>query len=104
MKAEKEAQQIVAQARKYRQDKLKQAKSDASKEINDYKVQKDNELTQLEQQNEGNVTQMEQDALKDIETELEEIKKTTNDKQQHVVDLLIDAVIKPTGGIHINAQ
>lgn len=104
MKAEKEAQQIVSQARKYRQEKLKQAKSDASKEINKYKQQKDNELSQLEKENEGNVTQLEEKALKDIQSELSAIAETTAAKKQHVVDLLIDAVVKPTGGIHINAQ
>ncbi|GAV56160.1 hypothetical protein ZYGR_0BA00660 [Zygosaccharomyces rouxii] len=103
LKAEKEAHEIVSQARKYRQDKLKQAKNDAASEIEAYKKQKDQELHEYESKNAGSVGELEKDAESHVQGELEEIKQTGSKKQNEVAKLLVDAVINPSFEKHINA-
>ncbi|CAL9737073.1 V-type proton ATPase subunit G [Monosporozyma servazzii] len=103
LKAEKEAQEIVSEARKYRQDKLKQAKKDASTEIAQYKAQKDAELKQNSKQNEGGLDALEAEAETSIQQQLNDIDQVTKDKKQQVADLLIKAVMNPVGGMHVNA-
>ncbi|CCD23873.1 H(+)-transporting V1 sector ATPase subunit G NDAI_0C02130 [Naumovozyma dairenensis CBS 421] len=103
LQAEREAHDIVSKARKYRQDKLKQAKADAATEINNYKLQKDNELKQFESQNEGGVDSLEKEASSKVQTELDEIKEIAFQKKQDVINLLIEAVTKPSAEVHVNA-
>lgn len=103
LKAEKEAHEIVSKARKYRQEKLKQAKSDAAKEIEAYKVQKDKDLKEIESKNEGGVGKLEEDAASTVEGDLKEIEQVVAKKQQDIVKLLVEAVIKPTAEMHVNA-
>lgn len=103
LKAEREAHEIVSQARKYRQDKLKQAKTDAAGEIDAYKKQKDQELQEFENKNAGGVGALEKDAESQVQGTLTEIKKLGAKKQNEVAKLLVDAVIKPSGEKHINA-
>lgn len=104
LKAEKEAQKIVSEARKYRQEKLKEAKKDASNEIAQYKAQKDKELKTYSEQNEGGLDDLKAQAESSIQAQLEEIDLITENKKQQVVDLLINAVINPVGGMHVNAS
>lgn len=103
LKAEKEAQEIVSQARKYRQDKLKEAKKDASREIAEYKAQRDAQLSEHSKQNEGGLDALEAQAEGSIQQQLDEIDQIAKDKKQQVADLLIKAVINPVGGMHVNA-
>lgn len=103
MKAEKEAHEIVSQARKYRQDKLKQAKNDAASEIEAYKRQKDQELHEFESKNAGSVDELEKDAGSQIQGELTEIRQIGSKKQNEVAQLLVNAVISPSFEKHINA-
>ncbi|CCK68916.1 H(+)-transporting V1 sector ATPase subunit G KNAG_0B04820 [Huiozyma naganishii CBS 8797] len=104
LRAEKDAQDIISKARKYRQDKLKQAKLDAAAEISAYKATKDQELRDFEKNNQSDVKQLELDAERDIQTDLQEIEKTVAEKKGAVVDLLVKAATNPVGGVHINAQ
>ena len=104
LKAEKEAHEIVSQARKYRQDKLKQAKSDAAKEIEAYKAKKDQELKDFESQNVGSTAELEKKADQDVQGELAEIKKISKAKTADVIKLLVAAVTEPIPEMHINAN
>ncbi|CCF60107.1 hypothetical protein KAFR_0J00390 [Kazachstania africana CBS 2517] len=103
LKAEKEAHEIVSQARKYRTERLKQAKLDAAEEINSYKLAKDKELKDIEQSNEGGIESLEKDANANVQSELEEIKKISNEKKAAVIKLLADSVTSPTVEVHANA-
>lgn len=103
LKAEKEAHEIVSKARKYRQDKLKQAKSDAAKEIEAYKAQKDKDLKEFESKNAGGVGKLEEEASAQVQGDLKEIEDVVAKKQQDIVRLLVEAVIKPTAEMHVNA-
>ncbi|KAL6946656.1 hypothetical protein ACO0RG_000816 [Hanseniaspora osmophila] len=104
LKAEKEAQTIVAQARQYRQEKLKQAKKDAQAEIQKYKAQKETELTEYEKKTSGSAGDLEKSAENDIQGELKEIEKLGNAKKSSVIDLLVKSVTTPTAEIHVNAK
>ncbi|SCU86923.1 LAMI_0D04082g1_1 [Lachancea mirantina] len=103
LKAEKEAHELVSQARQHRQEKLKQAKSDAGREIEDYKLKKDQEIKNFESKNAGGVGDLEKEAQANVEKELTEIQKIAGTKKSDVVKMLVDAVITPVGEKHINA-
>lgn len=103
MKAEKEAHEIVSQARKYRQDKLKQAKTDAASEIEAYKKQKDQELQEFESKNAGGVGELEKNAETQVQGQLDTIKQEGSKKQNEVAKILVDAVVNPSSDKHVNA-
>lgn len=103
LKTEKDAAEIVNEARKYRTNRLKTAKADAQGEIDEYKKQKETELKNYEKEHEGLNESIEKDADSQVEKELKEIKAKFEGKQDSVVKLLIDATIKPTPEIHVNA-
>ncbi|SCV03380.1 LAME_0H09956g1_1 [Lachancea meyersii CBS 8951] len=103
LKAEKEAHEIVSQARQYRQDKIKQAKTDAAEEVNAYKKKKEQELKDYEAKNAGGVNGLEMEAEDQVQAELKELKETGNKKKDAIVKLLINAVITPVGDVHVNA-
>ncbi|AMD19203.1 HBR302Wp [Eremothecium sinecaudum] len=104
LKAEKEAHEIVAKARQYRQEKLKQAKLDALEEINAYKLQKEKELKDFEAANAGGVDDLERTAEKQVQSELQEDRKVARQKKDAVINLLIEAVTTPQLELHINAN
>lgn len=103
LKTEKDAAEIVNEARKYRTNRLKSAKSDAQGEIEEYKKQKENELQNYEKEHTGLNESIDKDADAQVEKELADIKGKFKDKKDSVIKLLIDATIKPTPEIHINA-
>ncbi|EIF45615.1 vacuolar atpase v1 domain subunit g [Brettanomyces bruxellensis AWRI1499] len=90
LKTEKDAQQIVAQARK-----CKQQKKDAKAEIDSYKSSKSDELKKFEDEFVGANKKAEQDAEKQVQGELESIRKTAASKKDAVVKLLTEAVSTP---------
>lgn len=103
LKTEKEAAEIVNEARKYRTSRLKSAKSDAQKEIDEYKAQKEQELKKYESDHAGLNESIEKDADAEVEKELKEITQKYNDKKDAVIKLLVEAATKPTPELHINA-
>lgn len=103
LKTEKEAAEIVNEARKYRTSRLKSAKSDAQKEIDEYKAAKDTELKQFEEKHLGINELAEKEADAAAEKELQDIKSKYESKKSAVVQLLVDAATKPTPELHINA-
>ncbi|ESX01977.1 hypothetical protein HPODL_04742 [Ogataea parapolymorpha DL-1] len=104
LKTEKEAQEIVSQARQYRAQKLKDAKSDAQKEIEQYRLKKEAELKKYEEEFQGSNQKLEREAEEQVKDELANIKKTCESKKENVIKLLIDAVISPKPDLHINAK
>lgn len=103
LKTEKEASEIVNEARKYRTNRLKCAKADAQQEITEYKKQKEAELKSYEAEHAGLNESIGKDADIQVEKELASIKSTYAEKKTSVVKLLVDATIKPTPELHINA-
>lgn len=104
LKTEKEAAEIVNEARKYRTNRLKSAKTDAQKEIDEYKKQKEDELKSYEEKHAGLNESIDKDADAEVEKELQAIRSKYDEKKDPVVKLLIDATIKPTPELHINAS
>lgn len=103
LKTEKEAAEIVNEARKYRTSRLKNAKSDAQKEIDEYKALKEAELKKFESDHAGLNESIEKDADAEVEKELVDIKKKYDEKKSAVTKLLVEAATKPTPELHINA-
>ncbi|GME93887.1 unnamed protein product [[Candida] boidinii] len=113
---EKEAQEVVSEARQYRAQKLKAAKTDASAEVDAYKAKKDAELKKFEETVSfkfiliysnlfsGNNKQLEDDAEKSVVEELAKIKKTCEAKKSDVINLLVKAVTEPKPALHANVS
>lgn len=104
LKAEKEAAELINEARKYRTERLKSAKVDAQSEIDEYKKLKEAELLKYEQEHAGLNESIEKDADAQVESELVTIKKNYESKQKEVITLLVDAVTKPSPELHVNAS
>lgn len=103
LKTEKDAAEIVNEARKYRTSRLKSAKADAQTEIDEYKAQKENELKKFESDHAGMNESIEKESDKQVEEQLTEIKKKFSEKKSAVIQLLVDAATKPVPELHINA-
>ncbi|KAK6202732.1 H+-ATPase G subunit-domain-containing protein [Scheffersomyces amazonensis] len=103
LRTEKEAAEIVNEARKYRTNRLKSAKADAQAEIDEYKKHKETELQNYEKEHAGLNESIDKEADAQVEKELADIKAKYADKKENVVKLLVDATIKPTPELHINA-
>lgn len=104
LRTEKEAAEIINEARKYRTNRLKSAKADAQKEIDEYKAQKESELKKYEQEHSGLNDSISKEADAQVEKELAAIKATYAKKKDAVVKLLVDATTQPTPELHINAR
>lgn len=104
LKTEKEAAEIVNEARKYRATRLKSAKADAQVEIDQYKKQKDSELAAYEKEHEGLNDQVNKEADAQVEKELKQIRAKYAEKKESVVKLLVDATINAKPELHVNAQ
>ncbi|KAI5965269.1 VMA10 [Candida pseudojiufengensis] len=104
LKTEKEAAEIVNEARKYRTNRLKTAKQDAQEEIENYKKQKEEELNKFEKDHEGINEQIDKDADAEVEKELKALKEQFEKKKSDVIKLLVDATISSNPELHINAN
>lgn len=103
LKTEKEAAEIVNEARKYRTNQLKSAKADAQAEVDEYKKQKEAELQEFESKHDGLNDSISKEADATVEKELASIKAKFSEKKNEVVKLLVDAAITPSPELHINA-
>lgn len=103
LKTEKDAAEIVNEARKYRTTRLKSAKADAQSEIDQYKKQKDAELQSYEKEHAGLNDKINKDADAQVDAELKAIRAKYDQKKDSVVKLLVDATINPTPELHSNA-
>ncbi|CAN3504968.1 V-type proton ATPase subunit G [Diutina catenulata] len=104
LKTEKEAAEIVNEARKYRTSRLKSAKQDAQKEIDEYKKLKESELDKYEKEHSGLNESTEKEADAAVQKELETIKGHYNKKKLTVVEQIVAAATEPKPEIHINAK
>lgn len=104
LKTEKDAAEIVNEARKYRTNRLKSAKADAQAEIDAYKQQKESELSAYEKEHEGLNDKINKDADAQVEDELKKIKAKYDEKKDSVIKLLVDATISPKPELHVNAK
>lgn len=103
LKTEREAQEIVSEARRYRGERLKAAKADAQGEIEAYKAKKAAELEAFEAQFAGANAQLEKDAEAEAEAGLKEITQLVAQKKDQVVKLLVESVANAKPEMHINA-
>lgn len=103
LKTEKDAAEIVNEARKYRTARLKSAKTDAQSEIDQYKKQKDAELQAYEQEHAGLNDKINKEADAQVEAQLKAIRAKYDEKKDSVTKLLVDATINPKPEIHTNA-
>lgn len=104
LKTEKEAAEIVNEARRYRTERLKSAKVDAQKDIDEYKKQKESELQSYELQHTGLNETISKEADAKVAEELKSIQEKYKEKKDVVTKLLVEATIKPTSELHINAS
>ena len=104
LKTEKDAADIVNEARSYRTTRLKSAKVDAQSEIDEYKKQKEQELAAFEKQHAGLNDSINSEADVQVEKELKKIKAKYEQKKSAVSKLLIDATVSPTAEVHVNAK
>lgn len=81
LKTEKDAAEIVNEARKYRTNRLKTAKADAQSEIDEYKKQKETELKNYEKEHEGLNESIDKDADAQVEGELADIKSKFDERK-----------------------
>ena len=103
LKTEKDAAEIVNEARKYRTERLKSAKADAQKEIDEYKTQKEAELKKYELEHAGLNENISKEADAEVEKELKAIRAQFDQKKSAVIKLLTDATTLPKPEVHINA-
>ncbi|EJD07615.1 V-type ATPase [Fomitiporia mediterranea MF3/22] len=102
--AEKDAQKVVDEARRYRVQKLKDARSEAEKEIEEYKALKEKEFKAFEQSRAG-TTQTSQSAIdKETEVKLTEIMQSYEAHEAEVVKKLIDRVTLVKPELHRNLK
>lgn len=103
LKTEKDAAEVVSEARKYRTSRLKNAKVDAQKEIDQYRKQKEDELKMHELQYAGLNDKFEKEADTEVKKEMAAIQAKFAEKKKSVVQLLVNAATQPTPEMHINA-
>lgn len=85
-----------------RAQKLKAAKTDAQTEIEAYKATKAAELKSFQDEFAGANVQLESNAEKEVQVELEKIRKTALEKKDIVSKLLIDTISSPKPELHAN--
>jgi V-type H+-transporting ATPase subunit G len=90
--AEKEAQQIVAQARKAKSDRLKQAKAEAEKEIKAYKQQREEAYQKLISDDTSNSGATEKRLESESKDTVKAIQKSISEKKKEVSDQLLSYV------------
>ncbi|GAA5924603.1 hypothetical protein JCM3775_005420 [Rhodotorula graminis] len=102
--AEKEAAQIVAKAREYRNQRLKDARGEASKEIDALRAKKDQEFTDFEHEHSGDSSTSATEVQKQTDETLERIEATFASSRQAVVDDLLERVVQVDPKLHRNLQ
>ncbi|GAA5903832.1 hypothetical protein JCM8208_006592 [Rhodotorula glutinis] len=102
--AEKEAAQIVAKAREYRNQRLKDARGEASKEIDALRAKKDKEFTDFEHEHSGDSSTSATEVQKQTDETLERIEATFASSRQAVVDDLLERVVQVDPKLHRNLQ
>lgn len=96
MKAEREAQDIVKEARTYRTQRLKASKADAVEEINKYKSEKESEFSSSTKHADQSEDHVETLSGKQAKTQIEAITKKSEPAKSKVVDFLLQTVCTPT--------
>lgn len=90
--AEKEAQQIVAKARKAKSDRLKQAKAEAEKEIKAYKQQREEAYQKRISDDTSSSGQNEKRLDTESKAAVKSIQDSISSKKKEVVDQLMGYV------------
>ncbi|GAA6041089.1 hypothetical protein JCM8097_004713 [Rhodosporidiobolus ruineniae] len=102
--AEKEASQIVAKAREYRNQRLKEARGEASKEIDALRAKKDQEFRDFEQQHSGDSSTSQEEVNASTAVTLEQIQRSFEEHSAGVVDLLLERVVQVQPALHRNLK
>ncbi|GAA6021092.1 hypothetical protein JCM10207_003360 [Rhodosporidiobolus poonsookiae] len=102
--AEKEASQIVAKAREYRNQRLKEARGEASKEIDSLRAKKDAEFQEFEQQHSGDSSTSQDEVNQATTDTLAKIQASFDQNRDQVVKDLLDRVVEVQPALHRNLK
>ncbi|GAA5964458.1 hypothetical protein JCM8115_006321 [Rhodotorula mucilaginosa] len=102
--AEKEASQIVAKAREYRNQRLKDARGEASKEIEQLRAKKDALFREFEEQHSGDSSSSQVEVDKATKASLEQIEASFEANSADVVKKLLERVVQVQPQLHRNLE
>ncbi|KAK4334059.1 V-type proton ATPase subunit G [Rhodotorula toruloides] len=92
--AEKEASQIVAKAREYRNQRLKDARGEASKEIEQLRAKKEADFKEFENQHSGDSSSSQDEVNKATQEALAKIEASFEENREKVVKDLLERVVQ----------
>eukprot|EP00890_Picochlorum_soloecismus_P005711 jgi/Picsp_1/6140/NSC_03494-R1_transmembrane atpase len=92
LRAEQEAQAIVAKARQAKAERLKQAKEEAVREVALYKKEKEEEFKQSVEDDSMSSKQNVEKLSGDADREIAAVQKNTDSRRNQVLDLLLAEV------------
>ncbi|KAF8329526.1 H+-ATPase G subunit-domain-containing protein [Cantharellus anzutake] len=104
LEAEKEAANIVQEARKYRVQRLRDARSEAQKEIDEYRQSKEAEFASIESGKQSLIDGAQLQADKETEAKLAIVKESFAKNREAVVQKLLDRVILVEPKLHRNLR
>ncbi|BGP39658.1 hypothetical protein JCM10450v2_003628 [Rhodotorula kratochvilovae] len=102
--AEKEAAQIVAKAREYRNQRLKDARGEASKEIDALRAKKDQEFRAFEDEHSGDSSTSATEVQRATDETLAKIEASFASSRDAVVEDLLARVVEVEPRLHRNLQ
>ncbi|BGP31635.1 hypothetical protein JCM10296v2_003407 [Rhodotorula toruloides] len=102
--AEKEASQIVAKAREYRNQRLKDARGEASKEIEQLRAKKEAEFKEFENQHSGDSSSSQDEVDKATQEALAKIEASFEENREKVVKDLLERVVQVSPALHRNLE
>lgn len=94
LEAEREAQEIVSEARKHRNDKLKQAKIEAERDIAAYRAEREEAYTKKMSEGSSNIEDTRGQLDAETAKTTSSIKSSLPGKKKDVVKSLMDYVLK----------
>ncbi|GAA6055101.1 hypothetical protein JCM3770_001799 [Rhodotorula araucariae] len=102
--AEKEASQIVAKAREYRNQRLKDARGEANKDIEALRAKKDAEFRAFEDAHSGDSSSSATEVQRATDESLAQIEASFAQSRTAVVDDLLARVVEVEPKLHRNLQ
>ncbi|KFM27383.1 V-type proton ATPase subunit G [Auxenochlorella protothecoides] len=90
--SEKEAQSVVAKARKARTDRLKQAKDEADREVQAYKAQREEDFKRRQTDDSSASEESARNLIEEAEATVRSVQQSIQDKKEDVLKLLLKHV------------
>lgn len=92
LQAEESRNRMIAEARARKNAQLKQAKVDAEKAVQEFKNEKEREVTQHKSTLDAGAQGEKMALVNEAEREIEKIRRTSNQRMDSVVAMMIDLV------------